>query len=143
MLLQTKYFGEADCEHLLRFEKGLFGFEEEKAFYLLPFEGGGGSLLCFQSSVTPELAFVAMNPFCLKPDYAPKLAPGELKALGVDRKALIVTADVDRMLVKSAGNIPGVKTTIVGSLNSYDILNAGKLVVSVAAAEKLEEVYSK
>ena len=31
------------------------------------------------------MAFVAMNPFCLKPDYAPKLAPGELKALGVER----------------------------------------------------------
>ena len=66
-----------------------------------------------------------------------------LKALGVDRKALIVTADVDRMLVKSAGNIPGVKTTIVGSLNSYDILNAGKMVVSASAIDKIEEVYSK
>ena len=87
MRLQTKYFGEIDCpeEEVLRFPEGLFGFEEEKAFCLLPFEGGGGSLLCFQSSVTPGLAFVAMNPFCLKPDYAPKLAPGELKALGVDR----------------------------------------------------------
>ena len=72
--------------------------------------------------------------------YRTKAVVAMLKALGVDRKALI---DVDRMLVKSAGNIPGVKTTIVGSLNSYDILNAGKLVVSVAAAEKLEEVYSK
>lgn len=87
MRLQTKYFGEIDCpeEEVLRFPEGLFGFEEEKVFYLLPFEGGGGSLLCFQSSVTPGLAFVAMNPFCLKPDYAPKLAPGELKALGVER----------------------------------------------------------
>ena len=91
MRLQTKYFGEIDCpeEEVLRFPEGLFGFEEEKAFYLLPFEGGGGSLLCFQSSVTPGLAFVAMNPFCLKPDYAPKLAPGELKALGVERLSLI------------------------------------------------------
>ena len=33
MLLQTKYFGEVECSHLLRFEKGLFGFEEEKAFF--------------------------------------------------------------------------------------------------------------
>ncbi len=66
-----------------------------------------------------------------------------LKALGVDRKALIVTADVDQKLVVSARNIPGVKTSIVGSLNSYDILNAGKLVLSAAAVEKIEEVYSK
>ena len=75
--------------------------------------------------------------------YRTKAVVAMLKALGVDRKALIVTAEVDPVLVGSARNIPGVKTTIVGSLNSYDILNAGKLVVSVAAAEKLEEVYSK
>ena len=80
MLLQTKYFGEVDCaaEHLLRFEKGIFGFEEEKEFCLMPFEGSEGSLLCFQSVQTPQLAFVAMNPFALKPDYAPVLTGEEL-----------------------------------------------------------------
>ncbi len=75
--------------------------------------------------------------------YSTKTVVAMLKALGVDRKALIVTAQADPKLVKSAGNIPGVKTTIVGSLNSYDILNGGKLVVSAAAVDKLEEVYSK
>lgn len=87
MLLQTKYFGEVDCaeEHLLRFEKGLFGFEEEKEFCLMPFEGSEESLLCFQSVRTPQLAFVAMNPFSLKPDYAPVLAEEELRALGAER----------------------------------------------------------
>ncbi|MDE7221112.1 MAG: flagellar assembly protein FliW [Oscillospiraceae bacterium] len=87
MLLQTKYFGQAECpeDHLLRFEKGLFGFEEEKEFFLLPFQGGGGSLLCFQSAATPQLAFVAMNPFSLKHDYAPVLTAEELRELGVER----------------------------------------------------------
>ncbi len=87
MRLKTKYFGEIDCseEDKLHFPGGLFGFEEEKEFFLLPFEGGGGALLCFQSAVTPGLAFVAMNPFSLKPDYAPVLTPGELKAMGVER----------------------------------------------------------
>ena len=87
MRLNTKYFGEIECaeEDKLRFPEGLFGFEEEKEFFLLPFEGSGGSLLCFQSAVTPGLAFVAMNPFSLKPDYAPTLAPAELKALGAAR----------------------------------------------------------
>lgn len=75
--------------------------------------------------------------------YSTKTVVAMLKALGVDRKALIVTAQADPKLVKSAGNIPGVKTAIVGSLNSYDILNGGKLVVSAAAVDKLEEVYSK
>ena len=87
MLLQTKYFGEIDCpeEHVLHFTGGLFGFENEKRFALLPFEGSGGSLLCFQSTATPQLAFVAVNPFSLKPDYAPVLAAPELAALGVER----------------------------------------------------------
>lgn len=87
MLLHTKYFGEIECpeEHLFRFEKGLFGFEEEREFGLLSFEGGEGDLLCFQSVQTPQLAFVAMNPFSLKPDYAPVLRREELKELGVER----------------------------------------------------------
>lgn len=87
MRLKTKYFGEIECreEEKLHFPAGLFGFEEEKEFFLLPFDGGEGSLLCFQSAVTPGLAFVAMNPFSLKPDYAPVLTSGELKAMGVER----------------------------------------------------------
>ena len=87
MRLKTKYFGEIECqeEDKLHFPAGLFGFEEEKEFFLLPFEGSEGSLLCFQSAVTPGLAFVAMNPFSLKPDYAPVLTPGELEEMGVER----------------------------------------------------------
>lgn len=87
MRLKTKYFGEIQCseEEKLHFPQGLFGFEEEKEFFLLPFEGSGGSLLCFQSAATPGLAFVAMNPFSLKPDYAPVLTPVELADMGVER----------------------------------------------------------
>lgn len=87
MRLKTKYFGEIECreEDRLHFPDGLFGFEEEKEFFLLSFEGSEGSLLCFQSAVTPGLAFVAVNPFSLKPDYAPVLTPGELKAMEVER----------------------------------------------------------
>ena len=87
MLVQTKYFGQVECgeEQELHFPRGLFGFEEEKSFLLLPFEGSGGSLLCFQSAVTPHLAFVAMNPFYLKPDYAPVLTGEELRELEVER----------------------------------------------------------
>ena len=85
--LQSKYFGEIEYEakDVIRFPAGIIGFEEEQAFLLLPFEGSEGSLLCFQSAVTPGLAFVAMNPFSLKPDYAPVLTPRELKAMEVER----------------------------------------------------------
>lgn len=85
MKLQAKYFGEIDYteDDILTFPAGLFGFEEEHQFLLLPFEGSAGTLLCFQSVQTPALAFVAMDPFSLLPDYAPVLQPNELKALGV------------------------------------------------------------
>ncbi len=87
MLLKTKYFGAVDCpdEERVHFAAGLFGFEEEKEFCLMPFQGSEGSLLCFQSVRTPQLAFVAMNPFSLKPDYAPVLTGEELRSLGVER----------------------------------------------------------
>lgn len=82
--LQTKYFGEIEYEagDVLHFPEGLFGFEEEQGFLLLPFEGGG--MLCLQSVKTPALAFVALDPFALKPDYAPELERAELKAFGVE-----------------------------------------------------------
>lgn len=65
-----------------------------------------------------------------------------LKALNVEGKALIVTADVDKMVVKSANNIPGVKTATVNTLSVYDILNYDKFIVSSEAVKKIEEVYA-
>ena len=66
-----------------------------------------------------------------------------LKALGADKKALIVTADVDQMVVRASNNIPDVKTTFVGSLNVYDILNCDKFIISQDAVKRVEEVYSE
>ena len=65
-----------------------------------------------------------------------------LKALNVEGKALIVTAEADKKVVKSAGNIPGVKTATVGTLNVYDILNYDKFIVAKDAVAKIEEVYA-
>lgn len=84
MKCKTKYFGEIDFqrEDVLSFPKGLFAFEEEKEFLLLPFSGSDGTLLCLQSTSTPELAFVCINPFSFSGGYAPELQPEELKSLG-------------------------------------------------------------
>ena len=65
-----------------------------------------------------------------------------LKALNVEGKALIVTAEADKKVVKSAANIPGVKTAAVNTLNVYDILNHDKFIVVKEAVEKIEEVYA-
>ncbi len=65
-----------------------------------------------------------------------------LKALGVSGKALIVTAEADAKVIKSAANIPGVKTAAVNTLNVYDILNYDKFIVVKNAVGKIEEVYA-
>ena len=74
--------------------------------------------------------------------YKTKTVVNMLNALGAERKALIVLPEVDSFVVKSAANIPGVKTTLAHTLNVYDILNANKFVVSKAAIAKLEEVFA-
>ena len=75
-------------------------------------------------------------------EYKTKVMVDMLKAIGAEGKALIVTADVDAKVVKSAANIPGVKTATVNTLNVYDILNYDKFVVSSDAVKKIEEVYA-
>ena len=74
--------------------------------------------------------------------YKTKTIVNMLNAIGADRKALIVLDVVDNYVVKSAANIPGVKTTLANTINVYDILNANKFVVSKAAIAKLEEVFA-
>ena len=85
MELDTKYFGRISYapEDVLDFPNGLFGFESEKRFLLLPFSGSQGNMLCLQSVAAAAPAFILMNPFSLKPDYAPMLSPEELKLMGV------------------------------------------------------------
>ncbi len=75
-------------------------------------------------------------------EYKTKSVIKMLGALNVDGKALIVTDTPNKMLVASANNIPGVKTSIVGAINTYDLLNAGKVVISAQAVDKIEEVYA-
>ncbi len=64
-----------------------------------------------------------------------------LSALGAEGKTLIVMPASDEKVIKSARNIPGVKTTLVNTLNVYDILNCNKFVVAQDAVTKIEEVY--
>ena len=65
-----------------------------------------------------------------------------LKAVGSEKKALIVLPEVDEKVIKSARNIQGVKTAQVNELNVYDILNADKLIIAKDALTKIEEVYA-
>ena len=66
-----------------------------------------------------------------------------LSALGVDSSALIVTAGVEENVVKSARNLPGIKTTPANLLNVVDILAHRRLLITVAAVRKVEELWGK
>ena len=85
--------------------------------------------------------FIVLDALALE-NYKTKTVVEMLKALNVDGKALIVTAEADQKIVKSAANIPGVKTAAVNTLNVYDILNYDKFIIVKNAIGKIEEVYA-
>ena len=65
-----------------------------------------------------------------------------LSNLKVDGKALVMLPEKNEKVQKSARNIEGVKTTLVGTINVYDLLKYNKLVVTLDTIKKLEEVYA-
>ena len=58
------------------------------------------------------------------------------------KKALIVVAEKDENVIKSAANIPGVRTALVGTMNVYEIINHTNFIVTEEAIKKIEEVYA-
>ena len=74
-------------------------------------------------------------------EFKTKTIVNMLKALSAD-KALIVLNSVDEKVIKSAANIPGVKTTQANTLNVYDILKYNKFIVVKDAVATIEEVYA-
>ena len=75
-------------------------------------------------------------------EYKTKNIAAMLKAVGAEKKALIVLPELDKKVIASAANIPGVKTAQVNTLNVYDILNADMFIVAKGAVSKIEEVYA-
>lgn len=65
-----------------------------------------------------------------------------LQALNSDKKTLIVTADGNSNVIKSARNIPGVKPLRVDLINVYDLLNYDTLLITRDAVNRVEEVYA-
>ncbi|MGN0600998.1 MAG: 50S ribosomal protein L4 [Oscillospiraceae bacterium] len=76
-------------------------------------------------------------------EFKTKTVVNMLKAIEAEgKKALIVLSENDSFVIKSAANIPGVKTALVNTINVYDILNAEKFIVVKDAVAKIEEVYA-
>ena len=74
--------------------------------------------------------------------FSTKTMAAMFNALGATRKALVVLPAVDKFVVKSCANIPGVKTSLYNTINVYDILNADKFIIAKSAVAMLEEVYA-
>ena len=75
-------------------------------------------------------------------EFKTKVVKEMLNNLGATKKSLIVMPELNAKFVKSAANIPGVKTALVNTLNVYDILNCEKFIVAKDAVAKIEEVYA-
>ena len=93
------------------------------------------------SAKAAEGKLVIVNDFAIN-EFSTKAVVKMLDALNVTGKTLMVQAVADKKVVKSAGNIPGVQTTVATTMNVYDTINAKTLVVDLAAAKKLEEVFA-
>ncbi len=75
-------------------------------------------------------------------EYKTKTMVNMLAAVGAGKKALVVLAENDPVVIKSFANIEGVKTAQVNTINVYDILNCDTFVLAKDAAQKIEEVYA-
>lgn len=100
------------------------------------------ALLSALSSKAAEGTIVVLDQLKLD-EIKTKAMIGVLKAVGAEGKTLVVMPEVNLNVIKSARNIPDVKTTLTNTLNVYDILYYDKFVIVKDAVEKIEEVYAK
>lgn len=66
-----------------------------------------------------------------------------LKALGADSSALIVTAEPETNVVKSAGNLPKIKTLPAALLNVVDLLSHNFLVITTEGLRRVEQIWGR
>ena len=100
------------------------------------------ALLSALSSKAQENELIVLDKLTID-GFSTKTVVNMLKALEADGKTLILLESNEKNLINSARNIPGVKTSLVNTLNVYDILNCNRFVMVQGAAKQLEEVYVK
>ena len=98
------------------------------------------AMKCALSSKVAEDQMIVLDSLSFN-DMKTKNMVAVLKALKVEDKALIVLPAPDVNVVKSAKNIPNVKTLYVNTLNVYDIIKHDKFIVTKEAVQKIGEVY--
>ena len=95
---------------------------------------------CLSSKVL-EKELVVVDSFALK-EIKTKEMVKALTNLKVEGKTLILLPEKNETVQKSARNIEGVKTTLVNTINVYDLLKYKNLIVTLDTVKKLEEVYA-
>ena len=100
--------------------------------------------LALKSALSAKLAdneLIVLDSLTLT-EIKTKAMANVVKALETGKKVLFVLPEKNDTVYRSARNIEGVKTTLVGTLNVYEILNADTVVVLKDAVSKIEEVYA-
>ena len=100
--------------------------------------------LAFKSAMTSKLnagEIIVVDKLELK-EAKTKLMAETLKNLQAEKKALVVLPEREESVIRATANLPQAKVSYVNTLNVYDILNAGKVVLTKAAKESVEEVYA-
>ncbi|MDD6218213.1 MAG: 50S ribosomal protein L4 [Selenomonadaceae bacterium] len=119
----------------------VFGPSPRSYAFSMPRKQRRLAIMCALSDKVANGEFVVLDSINFE---APKTkeAVKILQNFGVDKKALIITADYAENVEKSSRNIPGVKAINTTGLNVFDILNANKLFITKDAIARIEEVYA-
>ena len=119
----------------------VFGPSPRSYAFSMPRKQRRLAIMCALSDKVANGEFVVLDSINFE---APKTkeAVKMLQNFGVDKKALIITADYAENVEKSSRNIPGVKAINTTGLNVFDILNANKLFITKDAIARIEEVYA-
>lgn len=112
MKLQTKHFGvlDIDKDKIIRFPEGIPGFEDEKEFIIINNEDEENPFQWLQSTNSPDLAFVIINPFQIFPDYdivIPKSVQEKLEIEKEEDVAIYSIVVVPKDLKKMTTNLLG------------------------------------
>lgn len=99
-----------------------------------------GALCCVLSDKVAENAMVVVDEIKLEAAKTKEMV-AVMKALGVEKRALLVVTDADEAVVRAANNIPNVTTINSTLINVYDVMANEKLVMTKSAVEKIEEAY--
>ena len=119
----------------------VFGPSPRSYAFSMPRKQRRLAIMCALSDKVANGEFVVLDSINFE---APKTkeAVKMLQNFGVDKKALIITADYAENVEKSSRNIPGVKAINTTGLNVFDSLNANKLFITKDAIARIEEVYA-